>query len=117
MSKLVCGACALSLAMLAPVARAASDADLTEIRKQIQSLKDDYEARIRALEDKLKDAQAKAPAPAPAPAAAPAPEPAPLPSGGSANTGLAAFNPAMSLVLQGRYANLSQDPNTFALTC
>jgi len=103
MSKLVCAACALSLAMLAPVARAAADADLTEIRKQIQSLKDDYEARIRALEDKLKDAEAKAPAPAP------------LPSSGGANTGLAAFNPAISLVLQGRYANLSQDPNTFAI--
>ena len=103
MSKLVCAACALSLAMLAPVARAAADADLTEIRKQIQSLKDDYEARIRALEDKLKDAEAKAAAPAPAPSAA------------SANMGLAAFNPAVSLVLQGRYANLSQDPNTFAI--
>jgi len=103
MSKLVCAACALSLAMLAPVARAAADADLTEIRKQIQSLKDDYEARIRALEDELKDAEAKAPAPAP------------LPSSGGANTGLAAFNPAISLVLQGRYANLSQDPNTFAI--
>jgi len=103
MSKFVCAACALSLAMLAPVARAAADADLTEIRKQIQSLKDDYEARIRALEDKLKDAEAKAAAPAPAPSAA------------SANMGLAAFNPAVSLVLQGRYANLSQDPNTFAI--
>jgi hypothetical protein len=103
MSKLVCAACALSLATLAPVARAAADADLTEIRKQIQSLKDDYEARIRALEDKLKDAEAKAAAPAPAPSAA------------SANMGLAAFNPAVSLVLQGRYANLSQDPNTFAI--
>ena len=103
MSKLVCAACALSLATLAPVARAAADADLTEIRKQIQSLKDDYEARIRALEDKLKDAEAKAAAPAPAPSAA------------SANMGLAAFNPAVSLVLQGRYANLSQDPNTFTI--
>lgn len=105
MSKLVCAACALSLAMLAPVARAAADADLTEIRKQIQSLKDDYEARIRALEEKLKDAEAKAAAPAPAP----------LPSSSGANAGLAAFNPAMSLVLQGRYANLSQDPNRFAI--
>ena len=75
-------------------------------RKQIQSLKDDYEARIRALEDKLKDAEAKAVAPA---------APAPLPSSGGANAGLAAFNPAMSLVLQGRYANLSQDPNNFAI--
>jgi hypothetical protein len=103
MSKLVCAAGALALATLAPASRAASDADLTEIRKQIQSLKDDYEARIHALEEKLKDAEAKAAAPAPAP------------NGASANAGLAAFNPAISLVLQGRYANLSQDPNTFAI--
>jgi len=103
MSKLVCAAGALALATLAPAARATSDADLTEIRKQIQSLKDDYEARIHALEEKLKDAEAKAAAPAPAP------------NGASANAGLAAFNPAISLVLQGRYANLSQDPNTFAI--
>jgi len=103
MSKLVCAAGALALAAMAPVANAASDADLADIRKQIQSLKDEYEARIRALEDKLKDAQARAAEPAPAPTAA------------SASTGLAAFNPAVSLVLQGRYANLSQDPSAFAI--
>jgi hypothetical protein len=107
MSKLACAAGALSLALLAPAARAASDADLADIRKQIQSLKDEYEARIRALEEKLKDAQARS--------AAPAPAPSPLPSSGGANAGLAAFNPAISLVLQGRYANLSQDPGTFAI--
>jgi hypothetical protein len=86
-----------------PGGRGRGDADLAEIRKQIQSLKDDYEARIRALEDKLKDAEGEGGRTAPAPSAA------------SANTGLAAFNPAVSLVLQGRYANLSQDPNTFAI--
>jgi hypothetical protein len=105
MSKLACVTCALALAAMAPQARAASDADLAEIKKQIQSLKDEYEARIHALEEKLKDAQAAAPAPASAPP----------PSTGSTSAGLAAFNPAMSLVLQGRYANLSQDPSNFAI--
>jgi hypothetical protein len=38
-----------------------------------------------------------------------------MPSASSANTGSAAFNPAVSLILQGRYANLSQDPNAFAI--
>lgn len=104
MSKLVCAATAAALALLqTPAARAASDSDLAEIRKQIQSLKDEYEARIRALEDKLKDAESRAAAPAP------------MPSASSASAGLAAFNPAISLVLQGRYANLSQDPNAFGI--
>src|SRR5205823_10489173 len=107
MSKTVYAAAAAALAMsLVPCARAATDADLAEIRKQIQSLKDEYELRIRALEERLKDAESRAPAPAAAAAV-----PAPMPSPGGANTGLAAFNPAISLVLQGRYANLSQDPN------
>jgi hypothetical protein len=104
MSKLVCAATAAALALLqTPAARAASDADLAEIRKQIQSLKDEYESRIRALEEKLKDAESRAAAPAPTPSAS------------SASTGLAAFNPAISLILNGTYANLSRDPNTFGI--
>ena len=103
MSRKLFVAGAFALATLAPTARAASDADLTEIRRQIQSLKDDYEARIRALEERLKEAQGRAAAPVPAAA----------PSSGGA--GLAAFNPAISLILAGTYANLSQDPAHFAI--
>ena len=107
MWKLACAAGAIALVTLAPVAQAASDADLAEIRNQIKSLKDEYEARIRALEERLKEAESRAPAPAAAPA--------PMPSAAGANTGLAAFNPAISLVLQGTYANLSRDPGQFAI--
>ena len=100
MSKLSFVAGALALATLAPVAQAASDAELAEIRRQIQSLRDDYEARIRALESRLQEAQAgAAAAPAQAPGAA----------------GPAAFNPAISLILAGTYANFSQDPRHFAI--
>jgi hypothetical protein len=103
MSKQFRAAGALALATLAPVAApAASDAELAQIRRQIQSLKEEYEARIRALEQRLQ--QAQSPAAAPAPASSP---------GGGA--GLAAFNPALSVVLQGTYANLSQDPGRFAI--
>src|SRR6185295_5438067 len=53
----------------------------------------------------------------PAPRDASAPEPAPVaaasPAGGAA--GISAFNPAISAVLQGVYANLSQDPNRYAI--
>ena len=87
-------------------AHAASDADLQQIRDEIRVLKEQYEARIRALEEKLQAAQA------PAPSAPPQATPAPATAGGA---GLAAFNPAISLVLQGTYANFSQDPQRYAI--
>lgn len=102
---------ALALALLAaPAARAASDADLAEIRAQIRELKSSYESRIQALEQRLREAEEKSlsstPAPAPVATAPVAPSPA-----STSN----AFNPAISLVLQGRYANLSRDPSAFAI--
>ena len=101
MSKQKFAAGALALAMMAPTAQAASDAELAEIRRQIQSIRDEYETRIRALEQRLKEAESRPPAPV-----------ASMPAAGSSAT---AFNPAISVVLQGTYANLSQDPNTFAI--
>src|ERR1700694_4731619 len=100
------GAFALAL-LLTSSARAASDAELAEIRNQIRELKSSYETRVQALEQRLKDAEAKAAAPVPV--AAPAPPPSAAPSS------VSAFNPAVSVVLQGRYANLSQDPARFAI--
>ncbi|TMH10307.1 MAG: hypothetical protein E6H68_17010, partial [Betaproteobacteria bacterium] len=113
MSKFIWMHGALALAMSVPFpAWAATDADLAEIREQIRQLKESYEARIQALEQKLKDAETAKSAPA---AAAPAsPVAAALPATSSAS-GIAAFNPAISAVLQGRYANLSQDPSKFAI--
>jgi hypothetical protein len=100
--------------LAAPHARAASDADLEAIRAQIQSLRQDYDARIEALEERLKAAeaeaaQAKAQA-AQAAALSQAGASASPPSAASATRGLAAFNPAISAILDGTYANLSRDP-------
>jgi hypothetical protein len=83
---------AFALALCIPTAAlAASDAELAEIREQIRQLKENYEARIQALEQRLKDAEAKsatataappptastrAAVPEPAPVAATAPAPA-----------------------------------------
>jgi hypothetical protein len=100
---------ALAAALCNPLtAAAADDQELAAIRAQIREMKDSYEARLQALEQRLQDAQAAAaqaqnaaqPAPA-APAAAPA----------ASN----AFNPNISLVLGGTYANLSQDPDKYRL--
>lgn len=117
---LMAGASALAL-LAVPQARAASDADLAAIRAQIQGLKQDYDARIRALEDRLKAAEADAAqaksqaatiAAAPVAHAAATATPA---TAASATRGLAAFNPAISAILNGQYANLSRDPREWRM--
>ena len=112
-------AIALALILAADV-HAATDADLAEIRDQIRQLKQSYDARIQALEQRLQDAEAKSTAATPAPAAparaaseAAVPPVAALPAVPA--SGISAFNPAISAVLQGAYANLSQDPNKYAI--
>lgn len=93
---------ALALALASQAAHAATDAELAQIRNEIRALKESYEARIKALEDRLKEAEA-------APAAA---APAPSQRGAPSST---AFNPAISAILSGTYANLSQDPRNFSI--
>ena len=135
MQKALCAFGAL-IAVLAPPPALAADSraagtakDLAEIRDEIKQLKDSYESRIQALEARLKEAESKARAAeikaatavaaqsaqtASAAPASPAPV-LPAPTSGRGG-GIAAFNPAVSLVLQGRYTNLSQDPNRFAIS-
>jgi hypothetical protein len=94
--------CAVALALLwVPSAFAAGDAELAEIRKEIRELKAAYESRIQALEQRLQQAETRPPeAPSPAPS-----------SGSSAS----AFNPAISAILAGTFANLSRDPAGFSI--
>ncbi|MEO8135929.1 MAG: TonB-dependent receptor, partial [Betaproteobacteria bacterium] len=121
---LVRGAFALALCMGGEV-HAATDADLAAIRDEIRQLKESYEARIRALEERLKTAETLTAPPEtqgsvaarvaqaePSPAAS-APPSAPAPA--ATASGIAAFNPAISAVLQGAYINLAQDPHRYAL--
>jgi hypothetical protein len=115
MYRFVLAPCALALALIVcPVAEAAGDADLAEIREQIRQLKESYEARIKALEQRLEQAEAKAAPAAPAADATPA-APAAASVASTPASGIAAFNPAISAVLQGVYANMSQDPNRYAI--
>src|SRR6266852_6774506 len=97
--------CAIFVLGTAPAANAASDSELAEIRAQIRELKDQYEARIKALEDRLESAEARASdvAAAPAPAAA------------TSQSSISAFNPAISAILAGQYANLSADSTRLRL--
>jgi hypothetical protein len=89
----------------------AQDAEIAKIRDEIRQMKASYERRIETLERRLAEAEAKAAAPA----QAAAPERAAAPAAGPARSGNA-FNPAISLILQGTYAHTSKDPDTYAIT-
>ncbi len=89
----------------------AQDADLAKIREEIKQMKDSYEQRIQALEKRLAVAEAKA---GKAEQSAASAETA---ASAAANSrGPNAFNPEISLILQGTYARTSQDPNDYHIT-
>jgi hypothetical protein len=117
------GAAALALVLPAAL-RAQTNQQLEEIRRQIQELKDSYEARIRALEKQLKEAadaavKAESAASEAERAAGQAKQSA---EAASQATGLkppvsaSAFNPAISVVLQGGYYDSNQNPATRSVT-
>jgi hypothetical protein len=89
----------------------AQDAELAQIREEIKQMKETYEQRIQTLEKRLAEAEAKADRAEQSPARA-ATAPSPSAPASTAN----AFNPAVSLILQGTYANTSKDPNNFQIT-
>ncbi|HEV7431674.1 MAG TPA: hypothetical protein VGN77_01425, partial [Steroidobacteraceae bacterium] len=106
----------LAVAMLLMAGTQARASEVDELRAQLEAMKSEYQARIQALESRLAllEAQAAAapPAVAEAPLAPPAPAPAPAGGGGSAGN---AFNPAVSVILGGRYTQTSADPATYAI--
>lgn len=106
-------AAAIAAAFGAPyLARAAGDAELAAIREQVRQLKEQYEKRIEALEKRLQEAENKA---GRAEASAAKAETAAI-AASSRPASENAFNPAVSMILQGSYNNLSQDPGTFQIT-
>ncbi|MBP5996692.1 MAG: TonB-dependent receptor [Azonexus sp.] len=93
-------------------AQAAGDADLAAIRSQIDEMKKSYEQRIAALEQRLAQAEADAKARPMPVAQVPAPVAAnPSPAASGALTAASAFNPEVSLILQGQYAQMQNVPD------
>jgi hypothetical protein len=93
--------------------------DLAEIRRQIDALQQEYEARIHALEERLSAAEEEA---AEARSQAQAAEQAAGTAVAAAQTTIAVeqerpgtFNPAISLILQGSLNSYSQDPDDYGL--
>jgi hypothetical protein len=114
-------AASLVVCMLWARAGYAATDDVTALRAELEALKTDYSSRVQALEARIKQlestvATAQSPQAAAAAAAAAAPPTFPQPSpvaapGKSSNA--TAFNPAISMILTGNYASLSQDPATY----
>jgi len=93
--------------------------DLAEIRRQIDALQQEYETRIRALEERLNAAEEAA---AEARSQAQAAEQAVEMSIAAAQTTTTieqerpnTFNPAISLILEGSLNSYSQDPDDYGL--
>jgi len=105
------------LALAAPLgALADTSADVEALRREFESVRADYEARLRALEQRVKAAEAAAAAAPPAPAApAHAVVATPAPAAASATSGGGGFNPSMSLILSGTYARTSRDPANYRI--
>src|ERR1700732_4104772 len=98
------------LSLLLPNPGQAASDDVAALRAELEALKTDYTSRVQALEARIKQLEsAVVTATIPPPAY---PQPAPVaPPGKSSNA--TAFNPAMSMILTGNYASLSQDPATY----
>jgi len=94
----------LAAALAAACPAHADDADLAALRAEVQKMKTDYETRIQTLEARLAHAEATAAANAAQPPA-PAQDTA-----NSAPSNPGAFNPEISLILQGGYAHLKDLP-------
>ena len=114
---------AVVCALAAPIAASAQDSELARMREEMKELQRSHEQRMQSLEKRLNEAESRAaktaqsasPKPdavSPAPAAAAA-SPAAAPR--SLRDVSNAFNPAISLILQGTYARTSRDPTNFVI--
>lgn len=106
---------------MAASAQAGEAEDLAALKEEIADLRSEYDAKIEALEARLKAAEEK-PAPAvvaappPPPAVEPAPAPAPVvaetaPTSNSGPVPANVYNPGVSVVLNGTFAAYENDPD------
>ncbi|MFL6570282.1 MAG: hypothetical protein ACJ8G4_00915, partial [Burkholderiales bacterium] len=98
--------CAAALAAAVVPARA-QDQELSKLREALRQL----QQQVQELEKRVQEAEAKSGKPQAAAAPAPPPPAQPGRPGGSN-----AFNPDISLILQGTAARSALDPNTYQIT-
>ena len=106
----------IALAWLPHSAGAADSEELELIRQQIESLRNEYESRIRSLEQNLEQAETRAREAETRRAAQQAEPASPKPSLASTlREKTNAFNPAISLILQGSMNSYSEDPESYGM--
>lgn len=110
---------ALTSTLLLLVAPAQAS-ELSELRAQLEALKSEYQAQIQALESRLallenQIAANAAAAPPPAPTTPVSVAEAPAAASAAGAGGPNAFNPAIAVILGGRYTQLSQDPASYRI--
>jgi hypothetical protein len=98
------------LAMTSSPAFAADDSTTSEIRRQIEAMKNDYETRLRELEQRLNKTADDAAAAKAAAAQSQGTPPSSANPAPSAPASAGAFNPAISAVLNGTYSQFRHDP-------
>jgi hypothetical protein len=112
-TRTILGAAMLAAFATPMAAHAADDKELAAIRAQIQEMKQSYEARLSALEQRLQEAQAATAqaqnSAADARVASAAPPVAPVAAASNA------FNPDISMILAGTYTNLKRDPAEYRI--
>src|SRR5687767_2139820 len=107
---------AVGCALAAPLPTLAQDSELARVREEMKALQKGYEERMQALEKRLSDAEARTRKVEAGPAQPAAAAPAQAQAQAAGARGLAsAFNPSISLILQGTYARTSKDPTNFVI--
>ncbi|TAJ22828.1 MAG: hypothetical protein EPO47_07940 [Rugosibacter sp.] len=100
--------------VLASLPAQAADNDLKALREEIAQMRQAYEQRINALEARLIKAESKADS------AQTVAQQAAVQQNtvqqAAASTQSNSFNPEVSMILQGSYNNLKQDPNAYQIT-
>lgn len=91
----------------------ASDAEVDQLKQMLQELKQDYQTRIVELEKRVAEAEAAAQQAQQTADASEQKVADVAQSKAAMKTGDNSFNPAISLVLQGSYANYSLDPEEY----
>ncbi len=108
MRKITCvAAVAAGIAMQATTAAATENSDLQALKEEIKNIKNKYESRISELEGKINKLEA-------APAKQQVAETKAAPAASDKAKADSSFNPAISVILNGKYGNFSSDAADFA---
>ena len=111
----------LALACVVPPSIAGAADEVANLHAELQTLKNEYAARVGALEARIEQlestartASASTTPTIAAPGAMPAASQPPA-AAGSSRSAASSYNPAISLIFAGNYTDVSQDPENWRI--